>query len=234
MSPVAPALHPPAPPAPAWAPLRQRFRGRLRERLPRALVALALATLPALPAWAFDVDALMQRLARHPGGQARFTETREVQGLDRPLVSHGTLSFTPPDRFERRTESPRAETMKVDGNTLVLSRGSRSRTLSLDAAPEAAALVEAIRGTLTGNRAALERLFRVGVEGTPENWTLTLGPIEAALQAQVASVQISGREAEARQVVVYLTGGDRSTMDIVPLPAAAASAASGVPSPARP
>lgn len=191
---------------------------RRRQALALAVASWAGAGPFAVPAaWAFGVDDLMRLLARNPGGEARFTETRQVQGLDQPLESRGTLRFTPPARFERHTLSPRAESMTVDGNTMVLVRGGRSRTMALDAVPEAAALVEAIRGTLTGNRAALEQFFSLGVEGSEERWLLTLSPRDAALLAQVRSVQIGGRQHQARQVDVWLGGGDRSSMSIEPV-----------------
>ena len=67
--------------------------------------------------------------------------------------------------FVRETLEPRHEKMAVQGNTLTMSFGGRSRTLQLDASPEAAVVVEAIRGTLTGNRDELERLFEAKVSG---------------------------------------------------------------------
>lgn len=194
---------------------------------PRRLLLASLLLAAVAPAWAaFDVDQLMRLLARQPGGEARFSETRQVQGLERPLQSSGLLRFSPPDRFERETLEPRAESMRVEGNTLVLSRGGRSRTMTLDAAPEAAALVEAIRGTLTGDKAALERLFGLNLQGPSSGWTLTLSPREGDLQRQVSSVQIGGRDGEVRRIDVYLTGGDRSTMEIEPL---ARGGATGAP-----
>ena len=76
-----------------------------------------------------------------------------------------------------------------------MSLGERSRTMQLDASPEAAVIVEAIRGTLTGNRAALERLFEPTVSGDAERWALELVPRDLRLRGQVASVRVSGRGA---------------------------------------
>jgi outer membrane lipoprotein-sorting protein len=95
-------------------------------------------------------------------------------------VTSGRLSFEAPDTFVRETLKPSRDRLAVTGNTLTMSRGDRSRTVQLDASPEAAVIVEAIRGTLTGNRAALERLFTPTVGGSAERWTLDLVPREAA------------------------------------------------------
>jgi hypothetical protein len=72
---------------------------------------------------------------------------------------------------------------------LTMSLGERSRTVQLDSAPEAAVIVEAVRGTLTGNREALERLFDTRVSGSAERWSLELVPRDLRLRGQVASVR---------------------------------------------
>jgi outer membrane lipoprotein-sorting protein len=149
-----------------------------RRRLAAAGVALTLLA-SAAPALALDLPDLMALLAGRTSGQARFTEQRFVKGFDAPLVSSGTLSFAAPDQFTRRTLEPRAESVVVNGNQLTLTRNGRSRSYPLDAAPEAAVAVEAIRGALTGNAAALQREFDVGVGGDAEHWTLTLTPRDA-------------------------------------------------------
>ncbi|MEO7009874.1 MAG: LolA-related protein, partial [Caldimonas sp.] len=87
--------------------------------------------------------------------------------------------------------------------------------------PEAAVLVEAIRGTLTGNRGALERLFETGVSGSAERWTLDLVPRDARLRGQVAAIKVRGEQAVVREVAVQLADGDRSVMKITPTASAA-------------
>ncbi len=139
--------------------------------------------------------------------------------LDRTVVTSGRLSFEAPDTFVRETLKPSRDRLAVTGNTLTMSRGDRSRTVQLDAAPEAAVIVEAIRGTLTGNRAALERLFTPTVGGSAERWTLDLVPREARLRNQVAALRVSGAQAVVREVAVTMADGDRSVMTIEPMSA---------------
>ena len=95
----------------------------------------------------------MALLGQARSGEATFTETRRVEMLDRTLMSSGRLSFRAPDKFIRETLKPHHEKLAVDGNTMTMTVGERSRTMQLDASPEASVLVEAVRGTLTGNRA---------------------------------------------------------------------------------
>ncbi|CAA2104784.1 LolA-related protein [Variovorax paradoxus] len=196
----------------------------------KALV-LALA-LCAVPAWAaFDLPELMGLLAKQKSGEARFTEQRFVHGLEGPLDASGTLSFDAPDKLVRRTLSPRIETMAVEGNTLTLSRGGRNRTLALDSMPELLGLVEAMRGTLTGDGATLQRYFKTTVTGSTAKWTLDLVPLDSRLAAQVRSMRISGRSSEVLGLEMEFVGGDRSSMNITP---GAVAAAPAVPATAAP
>lgn len=194
---------------------------------PARHVALAIAlALAALPAWALDLQGLMGLIGQRQSGEANFTEQRYVRGLDAPLESSGVLSFVAPDRLMRRTLKPRAEAMAVEGNTVTLSRNGRSRSFALDATPEMVALIEAIRGTLTGNAATLTKYFRTQVDGSAERWTLALTPIEPQLASSVRAVTIGGQQGEVRSVELQLAGGDRSVMQIEPSPAAGARPAS--------
>jgi len=202
-------------------PARRRERRRVVAATIAALgLAATLAFAPrAALAEAFDLGALTALLGGVKSGEATFVETRRIEMLDRTLQSSGRLSFKAPDSFVRETLKPRQEKLAVDGNTLTMSLGDRSRTMQLDASPEAAVIVEAIRGTLTGNRNTLERLFETTVSGDARAWTLKLVPRDLRLRGQVSAVQVSGREAMAREVQVQLADGDRSVMTIEPVAA---------------
>jgi outer membrane lipoprotein-sorting protein len=184
----------------------------------RKLVWMLLALL-STAAWAAPADLgnLLQLLATVKSGEATFTEQRQVtlQDLTRTLESSGRLAFAAPDTFVRETLKPRRERLAVAGNTLTMSQGSRSRSVPLDTVPEAQVLVEAVRGTLTGNRELLDRHFTLQFSGSLDQWTLEMVPREPLLREQVARVTVSGVRAALTEVQVQLAGGDRSTMKIV-------------------
>ncbi|WP_245610719.1 outer membrane lipoprotein carrier protein LolA [Xenophilus azovorans] len=190
-----------------------RLLPRIERRLLAAALLLAACTAPA---WAFGVDELMALLARQQKGEARFTEQRYVRGVDGPLQSAGVLSFEAPDKLVRRTLSPRPDSMSVEGNQLVMQRGGRTRTTTLDSMPEVMGMIEAMRGTLMGNAPQLQRYFRTKLSGDEKAWALDLDPIDPALAAQVRSLRISGRGGEVLGVEMEFIGGDRSVMTIVP------------------
>ncbi|WP_395700055.1 outer membrane lipoprotein carrier protein LolA [Aquabacterium sp.] len=197
--------------------MRTEFASARRRCLAVVLALMAGSGLAA--AAPLQLDELMTLLAQVRSGEARFTEQRIVKGLDAPLLSSGTLSFAAPDRFARRTLEPRPESMVVEGPIVTLTKGGRSRSLVLDASPETEAIVEAVRGTLTGNAQTLKAHFKVAVSGSTDQWALELQPIEPRLQVMLASVRIAGRRAEVRTVEMRMADGDRSVMSIEPLSA---------------
>jgi len=196
----------------------------------RRLAALGLLGLMALPLHAqaaFDLSQLTQLLSQVKASEAVFTEKRMVSILAQTLESSGRLSFSAPDTFVRETLKPRHEKLAVVGNAVTLSYGTRSRTVPLDSVPEAAVIVEAIRGTLTGNRQVLERHFGATVTGTSQRWLLELVPIEPRLRELVKSVQLAGQQSLVREVTVAMADGDRSVMSIEPVASAAKPASGG-------
>ena len=189
-----------------------------RAALLCATLALAPALAPALAAalaadW--DVAALMQMLREHPPGRVHFVETKEVSVLDRPLESSGELVFTPPDRLEKHVTSPGDERLVVDRDRLVIQRQGRRQELALADYPQVAVLIESIRGTLAGDRAALERTYTLELAGDAQGWRLVLRPRDAALAKLVTQVTIEGSQAEVQRVAIEQADGDRSLMRIV-------------------
>lgn len=207
--------------AAAWLAALRRL-GAVQIQGVMLVLALSLA-LPTTPAHAagFDLQALTALLATRHTAEARFNEERFVTGLDQPLRASGTLSFTAPDRFARHTLAPRAESMVVEGNTVTLTRGGRTRQMALDTTPELTALIEAVRGTLSGDAATLQRHFRTSVAGGPQNWRLTLVPLDRRLGGQVQQLDIAGRGPDLTLMEMWLAGGDRSVMHIESVDAAA-------------
>ncbi|SPK74515.1 conserved exported protein of unknown function (plasmid) [Cupriavidus taiwanensis] len=188
-----------------------------------ASAMLALAPLPAMAApattaanAAFGVDQLMSTLAQRKSGRVLFTETKHLALLDQPVQSSGELRFTAPDHLEKRTHTPKAENLVLDGDMLTIERDGKRYTMPLQNYPEIAAFIESIRATLAGNRDALERYYKLGVEGRASRWTLTLTPADSRMAAAVSQVRIDGRQDALEQIEIRQADGDRSVMKIRP------------------
>jgi len=162
----------------------------------------------------WDIDQLMHGLAQTRSSHARFVETKSIAMLDEPVESSGELFYSAPDRFEKRTLKPRRETLLVDGDTLVIERGRKKHRLQLQDYPELAAFIDSIRGTLAGDRRALERNYQLGLDGNAARWTLQLLPTTKKMQAVVKHIRIAGARNEVRSVEVTQTDGDSSMMRV--------------------
>jgi outer membrane lipoprotein-sorting protein len=193
---------------------RPVFYRRLARML--ACAALSLSVLQSAPALAagWDIDALMQSLAKIKSGRASFVEKKTIAMLDRPVESSGELLYTAPDHLEKRTVKPKPETMVVDGGTLVIERGTQKLTVQMQEYPELAGFIDSIRGTLAGDRKALERSFRLNLEGPAERWLLSLQPTNARMANSIHLIRITGSRDNVRSIEIIQTDGDRSQMTI--------------------
>ena len=180
----------------------------------RGLMLLAaLILVPAISQAAdWDIDQLMHVLAQTRSDHASFVETKSIAMLDKPLNSSGELFYIAPDHLEKRTLKPKPESMTVDGDTLLIERGHQKHQLQLQDYPELAAFIDSIRGTLAGERRALERNYRLSLDGKAEHWTLQLLPVNKKMQAVVKRILISGVENTVRSIEITQTDGDSSLM----------------------
>ncbi|PKO65354.1 MAG: acyltransferase [Betaproteobacteria bacterium HGW-Betaproteobacteria-16] len=175
-----------------------------------------LLVLPAMAA-SFDVAQLMDGLARQPGGLATFTETRHLALLDKPLVSTGEMHFTPPDRLEMRTLTPKPEYMLLDRDRITLERDQRRMTIRLGSRPEVLAFVDSVRGLLAGNRVSMERNYLMQLQGEAARWVLTLYPKDAEIAALIQRITVSGTNSQIRTIEYLQADGDRSVLAIEPV-----------------
>ena len=185
-----------------------------------ALLASVTLVAPSLAADAehtgepWGVEQLMIELGRVQESRARFVERRYLKALQAPLVLTGTLVYTAPGRLEKRTLTPKPETMTVDDDHLVIEKSGRKRTLRLEDYPVLWGFVESIRSTLKGDLAALDRFYRVTLAGGPSRWTLSLKPRDAKMSALIDAIQIGGGKGRISSVEIKETKGDRSVMAV--------------------
>ncbi len=185
----------------------------------RLLLLVSAALVLAAPAVAagFDVVQLMQNLARHPGGPATFVETRHLALLDKPLVRTGEMRFTPPERLEMRTLTPKPELMLLERDSVTLERDQRRMTIRLRSRPEVLAFVDSVRGLLAGNHASMERNYLMQLQGAPAAWELTLHPKDAEIAALIQRITVSGADNQIRTIEYLQADGDRSVLAIQPV-----------------
>jgi len=177
------------------------------------LVALALMLVPVIGhATEWDIDQLMRGLAQIRSDHASFVEKKFIAMLDKPVESSGELFYTAPDHLEKRTIKPKPESMILDHGTLVIERGRQVHRLQSQDYPELAAFIDSVRGTLAGDRKALERNYRLSLDGTVGRWTLQLLPVDEKMQAVVKRIRVAGVRDTVRSIEITQADGDSSLM----------------------
>ena len=185
-----------------------------------APVALALVLVPVIGhAAEWDIDQLMRGLAQIRSDHSSFVEEKFIAMLDKPVESSGELFYTAPDHLEKRTSKPKPESMILDHGTLVIERGRQIHRVQSRDYPELAAFIDSIRGTLAGDRKALERNYRLSLDGTVEHWTLQLLPLDENMHAAVKRIRIAGMRDAVRSIEITQADGDSSRMLIEKLAA---------------
>ena len=184
------------------------------------LLALVLMLVPVVgQAAEWDLDQLLRGLAQIRSDHSSFVEKKFIAMLDKPVESSGELFYTAPGHLEKRTIKPRPESMILDHGTLVIERGRQVHRLQSKDYPELAAFIDSIRGILAGEREALERNYRLSLDGTAERWTLELLPVDEKMQAAVKRIRIAGARNAVRSVEITQADGDSSLMLIEKLAA---------------
>jgi hypothetical protein len=189
--------------------------------LSRLLIA-AVFTLPLLfatPTHAdtLTIEQLMHALAQAKPSHATFTEKKHIALLDEPVESSGELFFTAPDHLEKRTLLPKPESLIVDGNKILIERGSKTYYFTLQNMPELGAFINSIRGTLAGDLIVLKRSFQLSLEGNKNKWALQLAPTNVKMQKLLQHIRIAGLGNQIRTIDITQVDGDSSHMIITPM-----------------
>jgi hypothetical protein len=180
-------------------------------------LATALATLTAVAAHAadLDTDALLARLARPAPDTTTFVEVRYSALLSEPLVASGSLEHREDGALVRRVTDPYLETTTLYGeNVLVEREGSKPRRFSLDRAPELRGMLASFGALIKGDRAQLDRYFRMSAGGSDDAWTIELEPRDPKLARRLANIRVDGEQDRARCFTMTEPDGDGSVMAV--------------------
>lgn len=214
----------------------------MKTRAPRSRHrwTIALALLLAIPSLANASPAaeqagdaglagwILAKLARPAPMRTPFVELRGSALLKAPLRLQGEYRRPDADTLVREVRAPYAETTTIRAGEVAIARnGGKARTFSLSRAPELAGLQASFGALLTGDRALLERHYRIAADGTRQHWTLALVPKDAQLAAKVRDIVLRGRGAELRCIETRPAKGELQRTLLAGAARAAGEAADG-------
>jgi hypothetical protein len=179
-----------------------------------------------LPWWASastpdDAAALVAALGRPAPARTAFAEARFMQVLSQPLVVSGELAWLGGDTLQRRVERPRPETATIAHGEVTQQRaGGRSRSFSLQRAPQLQVLVDSFVALLSGDAGKLQQAFTIEHSGALDTqWMLTLTPRDAMVARTVANIRIVGHGNQPRCMQMQEADGDLAIDLLGPLAA---------------
>ncbi len=173
-----------------------------------ALTLLAAARGETTPA--LTLDELLHQMATTRGVVAEFREVKELALLELPLETRGTLYFLPPDRLARVTRAPAATRLVLDGSRMRFEDATGASDVDLVDNPVARHFAENLMALWRGDRALLERLYKLDFHAEAARWELTLAPRSAPLDHFIASIRLRGDAAEMREMDLLEKDGDRT------------------------
>lgn len=165
--------------------------------------SLALFAAPVC-AQSVESDWILRALARPAPMRTAFVEVRDSPLLKQPLRLSGEYRRPIDDTLVREVRTPYRETTTLvssksgPGEASIARDGKPPRTFSLSRVSELASLQSSFGALLAGDRAQIERVYRVGAQGDRARWTLTLTPKDKALAARVRDIVLYGQGAELR------------------------------------
>jgi hypothetical protein len=171
------------------------------------LMLLFSAVLPCAaapdPGTHADTGWILQKLARPAPMRTGFVELRGSAMLKAPLRIEGEYRRPDHDTLVREVRAPYAETTTLrKGQASIVRAGGKVRTFSLARVPELAGLQASFGALLSGDRAALEKHYRLTTQGTQQQWTMVLTPLAAQSASTagnaVRDITLYGRGAELR------------------------------------
>jgi Outer membrane lipoprotein carrier protein LolA-like len=176
---------------------------------------LSLLSCLALPSFAWDIELLMQGLAKQKANRVAFVELRYFAHLDAPLEMRGFVSVNPPHQLSKETLSPVAELMQIDEHSVSIKKAGKTQSLAIADSSITQAMVGSLRGVLTGNLAAVKPHFQIELTGNAKAWRLQLTPTDSKAKLALTSLVVSGSEQLIRTVETVTPGNNRSLMTLI-------------------
>tara|TARA_B100001750_G_C15507636_1_gene601500 strand:+ start:1152 stop:1805 length:654 start_codon:yes stop_codon:yes gene_type:complete len=181
--------------------------GSQAPHAPGASVAGAQASAPTL-------DALLDRFGDMPGMSAHFREEKRIALLAVPVRTEGVLYFTPPGRLMRKVTSPAPSAALLEGDRLTFVSDGERQVVQLGESPVLAGFVESFRYVLAGDRAGLERTYRVQYTTDGAQWKLTLRPRNENLQRFLREMTLEGEGFSVATMKMVEVSGDTTTTEL--------------------
>ena len=176
------------------------------------LLIFLFSCVPVQAAQADELESLMQAMAAVKHRIVRYQEEKQMELLEAPLSSEGTLEYIAPDKLVRSVFKPSRIRYIIDNKMVTIEKGDKSRTRNLDELPVVRVFVESFRATLAGDLTSLQKHYDIEFSGTVGQWEIILRPKDKQLTDYVESLQLAGIGDRILLYMVEDSNGDLTRM----------------------
>ena len=137
--------------------------------------------------------AVEKTLMQNSHVHGNFTQSRQMQGLDKPLLSSGTFELSASGGLIWQQTKPFASTLTVTRETLTQQIMDNPPTVITKAQqPIVFSFTQVFMSVLQGNTQAVEQYFNLGFSGDSQAWQLVLTPKGSPLDKAIESITLKG------------------------------------------
>ena len=152
--------------------------------------ALALWLLFAAPALAFDLAELSEQLSQPEVVRGHFVQEKNLRDLPLALTSQGQFVLAKAHGLLWYLQKPLQQDFRITANNI--SQRTENGWLTLPGHSASAQQNRLFLAVLQGNSQALEHDFDLTLNGSADNWQLSLIPRGLLLKQVFSRIEISG------------------------------------------
>lgn len=184
----------------------------MTSKIKEIRIMLILCLLSGMPAsvYALDINDLFQSFSQQKESHVDFDEEKYAFYLAKPLRSSGQLQFTAPDKLYKLISKPEKISQKISGNVLQITQDNNTRTINLDNHPEFSAILGSLKNLLAGNLDALQKNYKLNIEGTRQSWKLHLLPRSEKLSGYIKFIDMHGNNNLLTKIIITESNNDYS------------------------
>ena len=179
-----------------------------------SLLIISFFLLPVQVAHADELELLMQDMAAIKHRIVQYKEEKQMELLDAPLYSEGTLEYFAPDKLVRTVLKPSRVRYTIDSKQVIIEKADKRRTQSLEQLPLLKTFVESFRAILAGDLSSLQKYYEIDFSGNRDQWVINLQPKDKKLAAYVDRLKVSGAGDKIMLYIVEDSNGDLTRMQL--------------------
>ena len=137
--------------------------------------------------------AVEKQLTSNTGIAGKFTQTREIQGLDTPLTSSGTFSLSQDGKLTWTQTKPFNSVITMSKTRLVQTiMNNPSTVMTKEDQPIVFTFTQVFMSILKGNTQSAKEYFDINFTGTTKAWEISFIPKGSPLNKAIKNITLDG------------------------------------------